>query len=64
MPKSNAPVERFSVAFEGFGEFERSALASFFRLAAKRGLIRGTGRYVKAKSAKTHAHPVALWRAA
>lgn len=36
MPKSNAPVERFSVAFEGFGEFERSALASFFRLAAKR----------------------------
>lgn len=36
MPKPAAPVERFSVAFEGFGEFERSALASFFRLASKR----------------------------
>ncbi len=27
---------RFTVALEGFGTFERSALASYFRLAAQR----------------------------
>jgi len=31
--------------------------------AAKSGLVVNTGRYVKAQSAKTHAHPVPLWRA-
>lgn len=30
------PAERYSVALAGFSEFERSALASFFRLAAQR----------------------------
>lgn len=37
MPESAAPPSpRFSVALEGFSAFERSALASFFRLAAQR----------------------------
>lgn len=36
MPKNTTTVERFSVAFQGFGDFERSALASFFRLASAR----------------------------
>ena len=29
-------ADRHSVAFEGFSEFERATLATFFRLAAKR----------------------------
>lgn len=32
--------------------------------AARRGLVVNTGRYVKAQSERTHAHPVPLWRAA
>jgi two-component system, cell cycle response regulator len=36
MPATAETAERHSVAFEGFSEFERTALASFFRLAAKR----------------------------
>lgn len=32
--------------------------------AARRGLIVNTGKYVKAKSIKTHAHPVPVWAAA
>lgn len=32
--------------------------------AAKRGLVVNTKRYVQAVSAKTHAHPVPLWRPA
>lgn len=36
------------------------ALAS---AAAKRHLIRFTGRYVNARSKRTHAHPVKVWRA-
>ena len=31
--------------------------------AAKRGLIINTRRYVQATSAKTHAHPVPVWKA-
>jgi two-component system cell cycle response regulator len=31
-----APVDTYSVALEGFSAFERTALASFFRLAARR----------------------------
>lgn len=31
--------------------------------AAKRGHIVNTGRYVRAASEKTHAHPVPLWKA-
>ena len=31
-----APVDTYSVAIEGFSAFERTALASFFRLAARR----------------------------
>jgi CheY-like chemotaxis protein len=31
-----APVDTYTVALEGFSEFERAALASFFRLAAQR----------------------------
>jgi len=31
-----APVDTYTVALEGFSEFERTALASFFRLAAQR----------------------------
>lgn len=31
------------------------------RLAVKRRLIRPTGRYERAQSAATHAHPVAVW---
>lgn len=33
-------------------------------LAARRGLIRSTETYRKARSARTHAHPVLLWVAA
>ncbi len=40
------------------------AWGSLPRVAAKRGLIRPTGRYAKATSAATHAHPVAIWEAA
>jgi hypothetical protein len=36
---------------------------ALFNRAAHEGLIRATGRYVKAKSAKTHSHPVAEWTA-
>lgn len=32
--------------------------------AARAGLVVGTGRYVKARSVKTHGHPVQIWRAA
>mgnify|MGYP001573482913 CR=1 FL=1 len=32
--------------------------------AARRGIIINTGRYVKAKAEKTHAHRVCIWRAA
>lgn len=31
--------------------------------AAKSGMVTNTGRYVKAASPKTHAHPVPIWRA-
>ena len=31
--------------------------------AARQGLAVNTGRYVKAKSERTHAHPVPLWAA-
>ncbi len=31
------------------------------RLAAKAGLIRSTGRYAKARSPRTHSHPVAVY---
>ena len=40
------------------------AWGALFRLAARRGLIVATGKYVKAKSAKTHAHAVMVWKAA
>lgn len=32
--------------------------------AARKGLVVNTGRYVRAVSPKTHAHPVPVWRAA
>lgn len=34
------------------------------QFAARRGLIRSTDTYRKARSARTHAHPVLLWVAA
>jgi hypothetical protein len=37
------------------------AWGSLPRVAVKHGLIRPTGRYAKATSAATHAHPVAIW---
>jgi hypothetical protein len=37
------------------------AVANAARL---RGLIRKTGRYVPAQSARTHSHPVTVWRSA
>jgi hypothetical protein len=37
---------------------------ALFRSAATSGLIRHTGRYRKAASVKTHAHPVAIWEQA
>ena len=36
MPPRTAPTPRYAVALQGFSEFERAALASFFRLAAQR----------------------------
>jgi two-component system, cell cycle response regulator len=36
MPPAAAPIPRYAVALQGFSEFERAALASFFRLAARR----------------------------
>jgi CheY-like chemotaxis protein len=36
MPATPPPSQRYGVALEGFSAFERSALASFFRLAAQR----------------------------
>lgn len=41
-----------------------NAWGSLPRIAAKRGLIVATGRYEAARSERTHAHPVMLWRAA
>ncbi len=32
------------------------------RMAVSAGLVAHTGRYTKARSPRTHAHPVALWR--
>jgi hypothetical protein len=32
------------------------------RIAARKGLIVWTGKYAPAKSIKTHAHPVKVWR--
>lgn len=40
------------------------AWGAFPQLAARRGLIRSTEQYRKARSARTHAHPVLLWVAA
>ncbi|MEN6641030.1 MAG: hypothetical protein ABFE08_01155 [Armatimonadia bacterium] len=40
------------------------AWGAFPRLAVKRGLIRSTETYRKARSPRTHAHPVLLWVAA
>lgn len=40
------------------------AWGAFPKVAAKRGLIRSTDTYRKARSARTHAHPVLLWVAA
>lgn len=40
------------------------AWGALVNIAAKRGLVVNTHRYVKASSKKTHAHPVPLWRAA
>lgn len=37
---------------------------ALFNHVAKQGLIRATGRYAKAKSAKTHGHPVMVWERA
>jgi len=39
MPPPTAPTPRYAVALQGFSEFERAALASFFRLAARRSPI-------------------------
>ena len=36
LPTPTQPVPRYAVALQGFSEFERAALASFFRLAARR----------------------------
>jgi CheY-like chemotaxis protein len=36
MPSPVAPAEIFTVAFEGFSDFERTAIASFFRLTESR----------------------------
>jgi two-component system, cell cycle response regulator len=36
MPPPAAPIPCYAVALQGFSEFERAALASFFRLAARR----------------------------
>lgn len=38
------------------------AWGALFSRAAREGLITKTGRYVPARSAKTHAHPVPVWR--
>jgi len=32
-------------------------------IAARHGIIRSTGQYRKAKSLKTHAHPILAWQA-
>jgi hypothetical protein len=40
------------------------AWGAFPQLAARRGLIRSTDTYRKARSARTHNHPVLLWVAA
>ena len=32
------------------------------RMAVAAGLLQPTGEYVKARSPRTHAHPVSLWR--
>ena len=40
------------------------AYGALTQLAARRGLIQNTGRYVKASSIKTHCHPVPIWRPA
>lgn len=40
------------------------AWGAFPQLAARRGLIRSTDSYRKARSKRTHSHPVLLWVAA
>jgi hypothetical protein len=40
------------------------AWGALTQIARKRGVILFTGQYTPAKSKKTHAHPVKVWRAA
>ena len=40
-----------------------AAWGAFTRAAQVAGIIKWTGRYTQASSAKTHAHPVKVWRA-
>lgn len=40
------------------------AYGAVANIAARRGLVVNTRRYVQAVSAKTHAHPVPLWTSA
>jgi hypothetical protein len=46
------------------GELPRhhNAWGALFLRAAREGLIFKTGRYVNARSPRTHAHPVSVWR--
>lgn len=48
----------------GYEPPTHKAWGALFTAAAKADVIRHTGRYVKAQSAKTHGHPVAVWEAA
>lgn len=46
------------------GPSTHKAYGAVASTAARRGLVVHTGRYIRASSVKTHAHPVPLWSAA
>ena len=45
------------------GPERHNAYGAVAMAAARRKLVVNTGRYVKATSVKTHAHPVPIWKA-
>lgn len=53
--------EQFRAIRESDPPITHKAWGSFASKAASLGIIRSTERYQKAKSAKTHSHPVLSW---
>jgi hypothetical protein len=54
--------EEFRVTMDHDAPLTFKAWGSIPGIAVKHGIIRSTGTYRKARSAKTHAHPVLVWK--